>query len=166
MADLSRWLRHLFARPAASLFPEATLQRVTQAIGDGEAMHTAEICFAVEPALPARRAWQGVDARERALEVFAQLRVWDTAANNGVLAYLLLADHRIEIVADRGLDGLVGTAQWREVCAAMEGRLRDGDGEGAAIEGVAAISRLLARHFPRSASAVDANELPDRPHLL
>ena len=83
-----------------------------------------------------------------------------------MLAYLLLADHRIEIVADIGLDGLVDTAQWREVCAAMEVRLRDGDGEGAAIEGVAAISRLLAAHFPRGAADVDANELPDRPHLL
>jgi len=116
--------------------------------------------------LPVLDAWHGMTARDRALGVFAQLRVWDTHANNGVLVYLLLADHRIEIVADRGLDTLVSAEQWRGVCQVMEERLAAGEPEVAAIAGVAAISDLLAGHFPRAAGAADDNELPDSPRIL
>ena len=111
--------------------------------------------------LTIERAW-----RARALEAFAQLRVWDTHANNGVLVYLLLADRRIEIVADRGLAGLVSAEQWRGVCQLMEERLQAGDPEDAALAGVAAISELLAGHFPQQPGVADENELPDMPRLL
>ena len=103
--------------------------------------------------------------RARAEAAFGRLRVWNTAANNGVLLYLLLADRRIEIVADRGLAGLVSDEQWRGVCGLMEERLRTGDAEGAAIAGIEAASDLLARHFPRLPGDTDENELPDLPHL-
>jgi len=161
-----RLLRHLFARPARATFPETSLQRISAAVAEGELRHRGEVCFAVEAALELPALWAGRDARARAHEVFAQLRVWDTAANNGVLVYLLLADHRIEIVADRGLDGRVSDEQWRGVCQLMEERLRSGDAEDAAVAGVAAVSDLLAEHFPRVAEDVDHNELPDLPHLL
>ena len=108
----------------------------------------------------------GHDARRRAEDAFARLRVWDTADNNGVLVYLLLADHRIEIVADRGVAALIDAAQWRAICALMEQRLRDGDAEAAAIVGVAAISDLLAEHFPRTDIGDRHNELPDLPQIL
>jgi uncharacterized membrane protein len=104
--------------------------------------------------------------RDRALEAFAQLRVWDTRANNGVLIHLLLADHRIELIADRGLDGLVSAEQWRGVCQAMEERMRAGEAEAAVIAGVATISDLLAVHFPRTPGDHDENELPDLPHMF
>jgi len=106
-----------------------------------------------------------MQARERAVDAFSRLRVWDTAANNGVLLYLLLADHRIEIVADRGLHGRVSDEQWRGVCLLMEERLRAGDAEAAVIAGVEAASRLIARHYPRTDDDADENELPDLPHL-
>ena len=159
-----RLLRHLFARPARATFPETSLQRISAAVAEGELRHRGEVCFAVEAALELPALWAGRDARARAHEVFAQLRVWDTAANNGVLVYLLLADHRI--VADRGLDGRVSDEQWRGVCQLMEERLRSGDAEDAAVAGIAAVSDLLAEHFPRVAEDVDHNELPDLPHLL
>lgn len=161
-----RLLRHLFARAAHRLYPADSLQRIAQAIAAGESRHRGEICFAVESALPATSVLRGVPARDRALEVFAQLRVWDTQANNGVLVYLLLADHRIEIVADRGLDAMVSAEQWRGVCVLMEERLQAGEAEAAAIAGVAAISSLLAEHFPRSVGEADINELPDSPRVL
>lgn len=161
-----RWLRHLFAPSARRPFPADALQRIGAAVAAGEARHYGEICFAVEPALSVPMLWARLDAHARALQVFAQLRVWDTHANNGVLVYWLLADRRIEIVADRGLDGLVSAEQWRGVCQAMEERLQAGDAEAAAVAGVAAVSDLLARHFPRSGDAPDANELPDVPRLL
>jgi uncharacterized membrane protein len=166
MPDFARLLRHLFAPSARRLFPAESLQRIAAAIAAGELRHRGEICFAVEPALHPRRVLAGMQARDRALEAFAQLRVWDTRANNGVLIHLLLADHRIELIADRGLDTLVSAEQWRGVCQAMEERMRAGEAEAAVIAGVATISELLAAHFPRRPGDEDDNELPDLPHLL
>jgi uncharacterized membrane protein len=162
----SRLLRHVFAAPAAGMFPAASLQRIADAVTVGEARHRGEVCFAVEPALPLRQVLRGVQARDRAHDVFAQLRVWDTRANNGVLVYLLLADHRIEVVADRGLAGLVSEEQWRGTCVLMEERLRAGEPEAAIVGGVAAIADLLAAHFPREPGDADENELPDLPRVL
>ncbi|MEP6633832.1 MAG: TPM domain-containing protein [Luteimonas sp.] len=162
----SRLLGHAFAASAHRTFPEDALQRITTAVAAGELRHRGEICFAVESALPLSHVLRGLTARERALEVFAQLRVWNTHANNGVLVYLLLADHRIEIVADRGLDAHVSAEQWRGVCMLMEERLAAGEPEAAAIEGIGAVSDLLAEHFPRAPGDIDDNELPDPPRIL
>ena len=162
---IGRLLRHLFAPSSARLFPPEALQRIAAAVADGESRHSGEVCFAGESALPLRAVLAGEEPRAHAEAAFARLRVWDTAGNNGVLVYLLLADHRIEIVADRGLAGRVTQAQWRGVCQLMEERLRAGDAEGAAVQGVAEASALLERHFPRAGDAADENELPDLPHL-
>jgi uncharacterized membrane protein len=162
----ARALRHLFAASARRLYPIDRLHRIAAAIAQGEATHEGQVCFAVESSLPIGAVLAGHDARLRAGEVFARLRVWDTEANNGVLVYLLLADHRIEIVADRGVAGRVDEAQWREVCTRMEMRLRECDPEAAALDGVAAVSALLARHFPRRPGDMRRNELPDLPQIL
>ncbi len=161
-----RLLKHLFARSARGLFPEDRLQRVAAAIARDEARHRGEVCFAVESALGWRAVRAGRQARDRAGDVFSQLRVWDTAENNGILIYLLLADRRIEILADRGLDGWISAEQWRGVCLLMEERLRAGDAEAAVLEGVAAAGDLLAGQFPRIEGRDDRNELPDQPQVL
>lgn len=161
-----RLLRHLFARSARRLFPEDSLHRITDAIAAGERLHRGEVMFAVESNLPPSAVIAGVAPRERAHEVFARLRTWDTEANNGVLIYLLLADHRIEIVADRGLAGRVSDAEWAAVCRLIEQEMRAGHSEQAVIDGVRAVSDLLARHWPQSDGQPDENELPNRPHLL
>ena len=161
-----RLLKHLFAMPSRRLFAADALQRIATAIAASEARHTGEVRFAVESALHPRAVLAGMQARDRAHEVFAQLRVWDTRANNGVLLYLLLADHRIEIVADRGFDGLVSAEQWRGACLLVEERLKAGEPEAAVLRGVEALSALVEAHFPRDAGYVDENELPDEPHLL
>jgi uncharacterized membrane protein len=161
-----RLLRHRFAPSARSVYPEDSLRRIADAVHAAEQRHTGEICFAVEASLTPLAVLRGVDARARALQVFAQLRVWDTHANNGVLVHLLLADRRIEIVPDRGLAGLVSAEQWRGVCQLMEERLRAGNPEDAALAGIGAISDLLAEHFPQQPGVADENELPDMPHLL
>jgi uncharacterized membrane protein len=164
--SLRRVLRHLFAGSAQALYPTASLQRIAAAIDRGEKQHRGQVCFAVESSLPVTAALAGHDARRCAHEAFARLRVWDTAANNGVLIYLLVADHQIEIVADRGLEGLVATSQWEAVCQQMEQRLRAGEPEAAALEGVAMVSALLAEHFPRTGADEMRNELPDLPRIL
>ena len=161
-----RLLRHIFARSARRLFPEDSLQRIADAISAGELRHRGEIMFAVESELPTGMVLRGVQARQRAEAAFARLRTWDTEANNGVLIYLLLADHRLEIVADRGLNGRVSAEQWRGVCVLMEERLRAGEPEQAVIRGVAAVSDLLAEHFPQVDGIADPDELPDLPLIL
>ena len=161
-----RVLKHLFAPSAKRLFPTDALQRIAALIATSEAVHTGEICFAVEPNLHPRAVLAGMTAHQRAREVFARLGVWDTRANNGVLLYLLLADHRIEIVADRGLAGRVSDAQWREVCQLIETGMEEGRAEQGVLDGIAAASALLARHFPQQAGDADEDELPNRPHLL
>ena len=161
-----RLFRHLFARSARRLFPEDSLQRIADAISAGELRHRGEIMFAVESELPTGMVLRGVQARQRAEAAFARLRTWDTEANNGVLIYLLLADHRLEIVADRGLNGRVSAEQWRGVCVLMEERLRAGEPEQAVIRGVAAVSDLLAEHFPQVDGIADPDELPDLPLIL
>lgn len=163
---MMRVLKHLFAPSAKRLFPADALQRIAAQIAASESRHTGEICFAVEPNLDPRAVLAGMSAHQRAREVFARLGVWDTRANNGVLLYLLLADHRIEIIADRGFDGRVSAEQWRGVCQMMEERLRAGEPEQAVAQAVAAMSALMATHFPRVAGDIDHNELPDLPHLL
>lgn len=161
-----RLLRHLFARPAQSVFPEEAMARIAAAIDAGERRHTGEVCFAVESALPVSAVLRKLPARARAERAFERLRVWDTHANNGVLLYLLLADHRIEVVADRGLRGKVTDDQWRGVCQLMEERLRAGDAADAVVRGVEAVSGLLAGHFPQGPDAVGEDELPNQPRFL
>ncbi|MDR7069467.1 putative membrane protein [Pseudoxanthomonas japonensis] len=161
-----RLLRHFFARSSRRLFPEDSLQRITNAIAEGERRHRGEIMFAVESSLPPSAVIAGVQPRERALDVFVRLRTWDTDANNGVLVYLLLADQQIEIVADRGLTGRVSDEDWTQVCRMIETEMRAGRPEQAILDGIRMVSDHLARHFPQSDDQPDKDELPNRPHLL
>ena len=163
---MKRLLRHLFAPAASARFPAESLERIALAIAEGERRHRGEVCFAVEAALQWWDVLRGAEARAQAEAAFARLRVWDTAGNNGVLLYLLLADHRIEIIADRGLRDLVSPEQWRGVCLLMEERLRAGEAEAAVLRGIEATSTLLAAHFPQDDGARDEDELPNAPHLL
>ena len=163
---VKRLFTHLFTPDALDRFPAAAMERIAAAIAAGETRHRGEVCFAVEGALDWRDVLRGVQARARALDAFARLRVWDTAANNGVLVYLLLADHRIEIVADRGLRELVSAEQWRGICQLMEERLKAGEPEQAVMRGVSEIGNLLAEYFPQVEGEIDTDELPNTPVLL
>ena len=161
-----RLWRHLFTDRAdvRRAFPPEELARIENAIAEGERGHAGQVCFAIEAALPLARVWQGLTPRERALEVFGSLRVWDTEHNDGVLIYLLLADRDVEVVADRGIHARVGGSGWETICHSMEAAFREGRyGEGAA-QGVAAVNALLVEHSPRDGAG--SNELPDQPVIL
>ena len=164
--DLARLLRHLFSVPGAMgrTYPAAAMKAIEEAVKRGEATHRGEIRFAAEAALDGSALLAGQSARERALEVFSLLRVWDTEENNGVLIYLLLADHDVEIVADRGLNGKVSSAEWEAICHRMEREFRRRAFAEGVVAGIEEVSRLLARHFPSRPG--DRNELPDRPAVL
>jgi uncharacterized membrane protein len=145
-------------------FPPKVLAAIEQAIQAGEATHAGQVRFVVEGALDGVPLFRDQPARERALDVFSQLRIWDTVHNNGVLIYLLLADRDVEIVADRGIDAKVGAAGWERICAEMEKDFRAGNFQGGVIKGIEAVSRLLAQHFP--AQPGGRNELPDKPVVM
>jgi uncharacterized membrane protein len=167
---LRRLLRHAAALHwrTRMLFPRATLDAIQEAIARAERAHAGEIRFAVETALPPHRIISEIEPRARALEVFSDLRVWDTQHNNGVLIYVLIADRRVEIVADRGLSARVAAAGWEAVCRMMEEHFRAGRFKTGSIAGIDAVGGLLARHFPAAIAnqAAARNELPDQPTLL
>lgn len=166
MVDIKRWFKHLFMPPWAwrRAFPQATLDAIEAAVRASEATHNGEIRFAIENTLAASQVWRGMTGRERAVEVFSNLRVWDTEQNSGVLVYLLLADHDIEIVADRGIAARVDAATWEAIAQTMEAAFRQGDFERGALAGIEQISALLTTHFPPTGDNPD--ELANRPVII
>jgi uncharacterized membrane protein len=158
--------RHLIEHRwrAQRIFTPRVLDNIEQAIKSGEATHAGQVRFVVEGALDGAPLFRGQPARERALDQFAHLRIWDTAHNNGVLIYLLLADRDVEIVADRGIDAKVGAEGWEAICRAMETDFRAGRFERGVIGGIEAVSRELAKHFPPDGHP--GNELPDKPVVI
>lgn len=162
--NLGRLARHVFLprRALRRAFDDAALVAIEQAITDTEKTHGGEIRVALEASLDPAELFSELTPRQRALQAFAQLGVWDTEMNNGVLIYILWADHDVEIVADRGFNGRVSAEEWSDVCHRMETLFGQGKALDAVISGVQAVGLLIARHFPM----VDRNELPDRPVVL
>ena len=146
-------------------FPMSLLDELATAVGRGEREHLGEVRLALESRLPLRAVLDGVDARGRAVQVFAQLRVWDTEQNTGVLFYVLMAEQRIEIVADRGIAKQVPQAQWDAICAGMRDCFARGQWREGSLQGITAAHALLREHFPSDGSD-NPDELPDRPILL
>ena len=164
--NIKRLVRHLCLTAAHERrsFDAATLGRINDAIASSESRHGGELRFVVERALDGTALWKSQSPRERAIELFSSLHIWDTRHNSGVLIYVLLADRSVEILADRGIDAKVGNKTWAAICQAMETRFRDGDFEAGALEGIDAITQLLANHFPPKPD--ESNELPDFPVIL
>ena len=146
------------------VFPKTAMKTIELAIQQSEMTHDGELRFAVEAGLEWHDLWREVTPRQRALEVFSRLRVWDTEHNAGVLIYLLLADRRVEIVADRGIHARVGDAEWQAVCREMESHFRQRQFEQGVLIGIQRISQLLAAHFPANGSK--PNELSNQPVVL
>lgn len=164
--NIPRLLRHVFTTHLTTrrYFPSHTLTTIEREIRERERQHGGEIRFAIETALDVPALWRGTSPRDRAVEVFGRLGVWDTEHNNGVLIYLLMADRDVEIVADRGYRNRVQGPDWETVCRAMEAEFRAGRFEAGSVAGIQAVSAFIARHFPPLPR--DINELPDRPALL
>ncbi|HYN54808.1 MAG TPA: TPM domain-containing protein [Methylotenera sp.] len=161
-----RLLRHLCILPNAveKHFSADAMCRIEAAIAKSEALHFGEIRFAVELNLHVFDIFRRKSAKKRAIEVFSNLRVWDTEQNNGVLIYLLLADHDFEVLADRGIHHHVGKDGWESVCQEMETMFRRGKFEDGVLYGIAKISELLVQHYP--ANGKNVNELADGAVIL
>ncbi len=140
------------------------MDAIEREIGTQEKRHRGEIRFVVEAELTTGQLWRDLGSRDRARQVFAEHGVWNTEENTGVLIYLLLADHRVEVVADRGITARVPDSEWQSICRAMESHFREGRFEAGAIAGIRAVSELLALHFP--ARGENPDELSNRPLLI
>ena len=168
MGKFMRILRHRWfdERDALRALGAPALARIEQRVAASERRHSGEIRVCVEAGLPVSYLWRDATARERAVAMFGKLRVWDTAHNNGVLIYLLLAEHCIEIVADRGLNQHVDAAQWQAINADMATAFRQGEFEAGLNRAVDAVDLLLVRHFALAAGQSNPNELPDTPTVI
>jgi uncharacterized membrane protein len=142
--------------------PDESMSLVERAIGMAERGSSGQVRLVIECHWPLMQV-STQSARERALEWFSHLRVWDTEHNNGVLIYLLFAERDVEILADRGFNGKVSAAQWEAICQAMESNFREGRFDNGLAEGVAAIGELLREHFP---AEMGKNEQSDRPLIV
>ena len=166
--DLPRIFRHLATTngKVKRTFPQTTMNAIEQAIKASETAHMGEIRFVVEGALDGAElfALHSQSARERAINLFSHLRMWDTEQNTGVLIYLLLVDRQVEIIADRGIDAKVGALAWTTICREMEASFKNEHYQEGVVRGIQAVTRQLTKHF--HAQEGDRNELPDRPLAL
>jgi uncharacterized membrane protein len=157
--------RRLDETDVARLLGEGALKRIEARVAASESRHSGEIRVCVEAGLPLSYLRRGATVRERAVMMFGKLRVWDTEHNNGVLIYLLLAEHAIEIVADRGVAKHVDAAHWQRITALMSEAFKAGQFEAGLNQAVDAVDVLLAQHFALLPGAANTNELPDAPYV-
>ncbi|QDL53190.1 TPM domain-containing protein [Rhodoferax aquaticus] len=164
--DIQRFVKHLMTPPAKVKrhFPQSVLHAIEHAIAASEAQHSGEIRFVVEGALDGAPLFKGQSPRDRALDLFSELRVWDTEFNNGLLIYVLLADRAVEIVADRGINAQVAASTWTHICQQMEQAFQQSSFESGVVSGVQAITQQLAQHFPANSQL--GNELPNQAVVL
>ncbi len=166
MEKLKRALRHLFTtnRAGRKVFPEATLQAIQDVITEGEKLHRAEVQLIVEPSLPLSEIWEGTSSRERAIELFSLHRIWDTEENSGILIYIDLADHQVEIIADRGISHIASSEEWHLVCQTMIRGFAQGIYHDSVIAAIKLLNNILRAHLPDIEG--QPNQLPNRPVIL
>ena len=164
--NMSRVFNHLLHPPwlVRYKFPPATLDRIEECIKNSETQHSGEICFAVESSISFFELLQNNSSFEHGIDVFSELRIWDTAQNNGVLILLILADRKVEIVADRGLNEKITEDEWQRICQFMEKSFLQNNFEAGVVEGIHEITQLLTKHYPSKAGTT--NELPNKPIII
>jgi hypothetical protein len=163
---LKRLLRHLLT-PGLWMrrhFPRADRQAIAAAIRDSESHHRGELRFVAEGPLHLAALLHGTTPRQRAVELFSQLRVWDTEENSGILIYVQLVDRKVEILADRGIAAQVPQAEWQRLCRGMENHFAQGRYRQGVLDVLASAGELLTAHFP--ATGNNPNELPDAPLIF
>jgi uncharacterized membrane protein len=166
MNKISRLFRHLFTTTAAGkrAFPAPALKAIQAAIAKGEKAHRAQMRLIVEPSLPVFDVLDGASSRQRARELFAHYRIWDTEENCGILIYINLADRKVEIIADRGVGRIIDAGEWQAACRTMTRDFARGEYRASVIAAIEQLNDLLRQRFP--ADGPNANELPNRPLII
>jgi len=164
--NMKRTFKHMLTTQwhLKKYFTPAVLDAIELEISQSEAQHSGEIRFVVEGALDGAPLFKNQSAHDRALDIFSQLRIWDTQDNNGLLIYLLLADHAVEIIADRGINSKVGSSEWQTICGIMQNEFAQGNFQTGVCDAIKSVTKHLITHFP--VSATDKNELPNKPVVM
>jgi uncharacterized membrane protein len=166
MNRFSRLIRHLRinSRDGRRAFPPPTLKAIEVEIKQGETLHRAEVRMIVESSLTLAAVRDGVSSRDRARELFAHYGVWDTEENCGVLVYVNLADHKVEIVADRGVGRAIPAGEWQAICRTMTHGFARGEYHDGSLTALRQLNALLRAHYPDDGSRHD--QLSNRPVVL
>jgi len=165
--NITRIFKHLLHLPwlVHTKFPPQTLRKIEACIQKSETEHSAEIRFAVESSLGFFDLLQDTSCFDRGVDVFSELRIWDTENNNGVLVFLLLADRKVEIIADRGLNDKIDKEEWLAICQVMEKSFSQHHFEIGVIEGINHITETLAKYYPKiKQNKID--ELSNKPVIM
>ncbi|MCK9509217.1 MAG: TPM domain-containing protein [Pigmentiphaga sp.] len=162
---ISRFFKHLLTSSAltSKTFNAEVLDAIEAEIKAGETTHHGDIRFVIEPALEPLDLLQGRTPRERAIELFSQLRVWDTEYNNGVLFYVLMAERSVEFVCDRGLRRRTTQQQWIDICNRVDEAYQQGKFLAGSLAAIQEINQILAAAYPEPDQI---NQLEDRPLIL
>ena len=166
---MARLVRHRLSEGSLrSVMPADVSKRLAERVRASEQRHTGQIRICVEGGLPLSYIWRSASARDRAITQFGKLRVWDTDHNNGVLIYLLVAEHAIEILADRGIARNVEPKVWQHMLEQMRKQFAEGKYEDGLTEAIAIVTPALIEQYPASgeANTQHKNELPDGPVVL
>lgn len=163
---IKRAIRHWRTTAAVGreAFPRDSLAGLGAAITEGELQHRGEVRLIVENSMPFDAVWNDVSNRQRALALFAEYGVWDTEDNCGVLIYVNLAEHKVDIVCDRHIGRLIEPATWQAICQTMTQGFARGQFHDSTLAAIGQVNQLLRQHFPAAGEAV--NELPDHPIVL
>ncbi|NOT10225.1 MAG: hypothetical protein HOP23_00060 [Methylococcaceae bacterium] len=166
MVRIKRLLIHTFIPPWRwrLAFPSALLKDIELAVKHSEGLHSGELRVAIENALPPAWIWNNCSVRQRATEVFSNLRVWDTEDNSGILIYIQMADREVHIVADRGIAKKVKQSEWDSIAGVMQVAFSKGDFRCGVMDGITRLTQLLATHFPPGINNPD--ELPNKPVIV
>lgn len=163
--SFKRWLKHFFYMPATKrFFSKQDQHAIAQAVTEAEHGHVGEIQVVIEGHIPANQAYYQ-DTCTRARQLFAELGVWDTEYNSGVLLYLNLCEHKVEIVIDRGIKQATTQEVWDQICQNIVQQLKQHKFRQGVIEGVKQIGHVLDQYYDRQ--IVDLkNELGNKPIIL
>lgn len=163
--SLRRWLKHFCYMPATKrYFPKQDQFLIAEAVKTAEQGHVGEIQVVIEGHLPVGQAYRHTP-QLRARQLFAELGVWDTEFNSGVLLYINLCDRAVEIVIDRGLHQATQQEQWQNICQSMIEMLKAQQYRGAVIDGVTKIGDVLSSFYDNCITEI-GDELPNKPIVL
>jgi putative membrane protein len=95
-----------------------------------------------------------------ALASFSEYGLHYTRDHTGILILVSLLEHRVEVLADRGINSKVDRAVWQEIVHTLTAGLKSGQACDAFCKAIARCGEILATHFPRQAD--DKDELPNR----
>ena len=163
--NFKRWLKHCFYFSGTNRYFNAEdLKQIATAVQQAECGHVGEIQVVIEGHLPCLQAYRQ-NTRKRAEQLFAELGVWDTEYNSGVLLYLNLCERQVELVFDRGIQQASEQAVWDTICQDMVQLMRQQHYCTAVIEAIEKIGSIL-QAYDTQLEIEGHNELPNEPIII